>query len=275
MTLGPWITAEDKAAVMAVLDSGDLMSGKQVALFEEELAAYFGKRHAVCVSSGTAALECAFVATGEGYQVRNDGYIAILSAARAAGHDPEVLTDGRGVGTDVLGERYEVLTKVHDCSHNFISGGARARLSCFSLNQNKVIGCVGGVVVTDDSVAAARMRQYRNHGRDGGPEIFSYGRNLRMTEMSAALGRSQLKRIDEIIGRRVLVAAMYRRLVGDQATGDGLFLYAVKHDKPVVGRRTLCDFRLNKIWAGVDDCTELMPVWPMMTMADCEEACRL
>lgn len=266
--IGPWLTADDKAAVQRVLDSGDLMSGKLVAEFEAALAAHFDRRHCVCVSSGTAALEAAFAATGEGGRIHSHGFIAILSAARAAGRDP-VRDDDNGTCTDVLGLRYPENTRVHDCSHHY---EMRGDLSCISFNQNKIIACCGGAVLTDDGVAAAFMRQYRNHGREG-PRVYGAGRHLRMGEINAALGLSQLKRIDEILARRKQVAHWYDEITGrDLAdTRESWFLYPVH--KPGHKQRSLADFRLFNTATQEDRDTALLPIWPMMTREDCEEVC--
>ena len=57
---------EDLEAVEAVLRSGKLRAGEQVEAFEREFAAHLGVRHAVAVSSGTAALHLAYLAAGIG-----------------------------------------------------------------------------------------------------------------------------------------------------------------------------------------------------------------
>lgn len=53
-------------AVVAALQSGWLSTGPQVKLFEQAFAAYVGARHAVAVSSGTAAIHLALLASGIG-----------------------------------------------------------------------------------------------------------------------------------------------------------------------------------------------------------------
>jgi len=70
----------------------------------------------------------------------------------------------------------------------------------------------GGIIVTDDDEIARICRSLRNQGRGemgAWLEHERLGYNYRMTEMSAALGVSQLKRIDEILAKRSRVASMY------------------------------------------------------------------
>ncbi len=62
----PQIGPEEMAAVQQVLASGQLAQGAQVRRFEEEFAAWVGVRHAVAVTSGTAALHVALLAGGIG-----------------------------------------------------------------------------------------------------------------------------------------------------------------------------------------------------------------
>ena len=62
----PHLDEDAIAAAVAVLRSGQLVHGSEGMAFESELAAYLGVRHAVVVSSGTAALHLALVALGVG-----------------------------------------------------------------------------------------------------------------------------------------------------------------------------------------------------------------
>lgn len=62
----PLIGEEERAAVDAVLASGGLAQGKQVAAFESEFSAVVGDRECVAVNSGTSALHLALIALGIG-----------------------------------------------------------------------------------------------------------------------------------------------------------------------------------------------------------------
>jgi len=62
----PFIGEEEKAGVLAVLESGMLAQGKKVAALEEAFAAICGTKHAVATSSGTTALHLALLANGIG-----------------------------------------------------------------------------------------------------------------------------------------------------------------------------------------------------------------
>jgi perosamine synthetase len=62
----PWIGDEEKAAVLAVLDSGMLAQGPRVAAFEDAFTRLTGTRHAIATSSGTTALHLALLAHGIG-----------------------------------------------------------------------------------------------------------------------------------------------------------------------------------------------------------------
>ena len=62
----PHIGDEEKAAVLQVLDSGQLAQGPRVKEFEEKFAAWCGTKYAVATSSGTTALHVALLAHGIG-----------------------------------------------------------------------------------------------------------------------------------------------------------------------------------------------------------------
>jgi len=93
--------------------------------------------------------------------------------------------------------------------------GSFGRSAAFGFYPNKQITTgEGGALVTNDAEAADVARSLRNQGRapDGRWLAHQFvGYNYRLDELSAALGRVQLERLDEILARRAAVAALYRR----------------------------------------------------------------
>ncbi|MDP3563441.1 MAG: UDP-4-amino-4,6-dideoxy-N-acetyl-beta-L-altrosamine transaminase [Methanoregula sp.] len=106
--------------------------------------------------------------------------------------------------------------------------GTYADMTIFSFHPVKTITTgEGGMVVTDNAEFAKTLRLLRSHGIDRdaqsryGPEAgWAYdmrmlGRNYRMTDFQAALGISQLGKIDRFIRRRIEIAEMYQELLAD------------------------------------------------------------
>ncbi len=93
--------------------------------------------------------------------------------------------------------------------------GAFGHAGCFSFFPTKIMTAgEGGMLVTDDDDIAGFARSFQHRGRDMQSRTERYslpGRNVRMTEMAALLGRVQLSHLDEFLARRRQVAAIYRR----------------------------------------------------------------
>lgn len=85
----------------------------------------------------------------------------------------------------------------------------------FAFYPNKQITTgEGGIIVTNDAQAAEFMASLRNQGRAQGDTWLQHthlGYNYRMDEMSAALGVSQMKRIDHLMEKRNQVAQYYNQ----------------------------------------------------------------
>ncbi len=102
-------------------------------------------------------------------------------------------------------------------------------IAVFSFHPVKIITTgEGGMALTNDAALAERMALYRTHGvtrteadleqpAHGGwyYEQQALGFNYRMTDIAAALGTSQLARLDEFIARRRTLAARYDELFGN------------------------------------------------------------
>lgn len=96
------------------------------------------------------------------------------------------------------------------------SVGILADAGCFSFFPNKVMTTgEGGMLIPPTPELARRARHLRSHAKQAGADYVhdDVGFNFRMTSMQAALGCSQLARLDELIAARVRVGRSYRKLL--------------------------------------------------------------
>ncbi len=124
--------------------------------------------------------------------------------------------------------RDHALVLIEDAAHSLGAefGGRRtgsmADMTMFSFHPVKhVTTGEGGVIVTDNAAYAEKLRLFRSHGmtrdpqlltRNDGPwyyEMHALGYNYRMTDLQAALGSSQLKKLDRFVQRRREITAAY------------------------------------------------------------------
>lgn len=302
------ISEADVAAVVEVLRSAWLTQGPAIERFEQGLAAYCGARHAVAVSSGTAALHLACLALGLGpgdllwtsantfaasancarYCGADVDFVDIdprtcnlsipalegkLARAERAGRLPKVLVpvhfggqscDMQAIGT--LAGRYGFRV-VEDASHAVgaehrsakVGACAYSDVAVFSFHPVKILTTgEGGMLLTNDGALARRLRLLRTHGitRDAhemrgeseGPWYYqqiALGFNYRMTDLQAALGASQLARLEAFLARRRELARRYDESLRDlplstpveDAHGSSAWhLYAIQLDVERLGR---------------------------------------
>lgn len=98
-----------------------------------------------------------------------------------------------------------------------VAGGSGSA-GVFGFYPNKVITCgEGGAIVSADEALLDRCRRLRNHGRSAPGQPPGHGHNFRLTEMQAALGCSQIARLEALMAGRADVADGYRRRLGGVA----------------------------------------------------------
>lgn len=161
-------------------------------------------------------------------------------------------------GIRALGQRYG-FKLIEDASHA-IGGKYRgdpvgncrySDITVFSFHPVKIITTgEGGMAMTQDALLAKRMQRLRSHGitRDeadmtrapDGPWYYQQidlGFNYRMTDFQAALGLSQMQRVDEFVAKRHTIAQRYDELLidlpvitpwRDRDAYSGLHLYVIR-----------------------------------------------
>jgi perosamine synthetase len=240
----PLLGAEEEAAALRVLASGQLAQGERVAVFERRFAELCQVREAVAVSSGTAALQLALLAhdIGRGDEVITTAFsfAATANAILLAGAtpvfvdiEPDTYTLDPVQTETALTRRTKAILPVHlyghPCDMNqlqqiaeayslmLIEDASQAHAAkidgrpvgsfgtgCFSFyaTKNMTTG-EGGMVTTNDSAIAERVRLLRNHGQEARYYHIVLGYNMRMTELQAALGVAQLEKLEYFTQRRI------------------------------------------------------------------------
>ena len=227
----PMLGAEEQAAATRALASGMLAQGAEVAAFEEEMATLTGRRHAVTFSSGTAALHAALLTLGmgAGRRVAMPSYVcAALLQAVAHVHAEAVLMDA-GPGGNPRAEQAPLDAGVIIVPHLFGKAAALPAHPCIiedtaqslggptgregvititSFYATKLMTAAGegGMAFTSDQGMAEALRDLRDYdNRDDFRPRFAY----KMTEVQAAVGRVQARRLPDFVARRRELAARY------------------------------------------------------------------
>jgi len=166
-------------------------------------------------------------------------------------------------GIHQLSQRYGFKI-VEDASHaiggrykkEFIGNCRYSDITVFSFHPVKIITTgEGGMTVTNSEDLAKRMRLLRSHGitreaadmthQPDGPWYYQQidlGYNYRMTDMQAALGLSQMQRLDEFVAKRHIIAGRYDQMLSglpvvtpwqhlDSYSGRHLYIIRLQLDK--------------------------------------------
>lgn len=257
----PDLRGKEVEYVTAALDSGWVAPiGPDLTEFEAEISKLADGRHAVGLSSGTAALQLAlltigvqpgddvlcstltFVATANAIIQAGGNPVMVDSELASWNMDPGLLADelerragagnlpGAVVTVDLYGQccnyneigpicaRYGVpliedAAEALGATYAGKGAGSFGEIAIFSFNGNKIITTSGGgMLVTPDEAIAERVRYLSTQARQPAAhyEHTEIGYNYRLSNILAALGRAQLRDLDERVLRRREFNRRYR-----------------------------------------------------------------
>ncbi len=198
---------------------------------------------------------------------------AKLITARQEGKLPKVLVAVHLCGQPcdmqaihALSQRYGFKV-IEDASHaiggkykgDYIGSGNYSDITVFSFHPVKIITTAeGGMAVTNDDSLAEKMNLLRSHGVTREPHLMTQepdgpwyyqqielGFNYRMTELQAALGISQMERLDDFVTKRHRLAKRYNERLQDLPltlpwqhpdSYSGLHLYVIRLQLNKIGK---------------------------------------
>ena len=280
-------TNEMEEAAIHALRNESFVGGESVSKFEEEFAKYTGTKYAASVSSGNGALQISLMALGIGESHKvitpTNSFIASANCIRMTNAKP-ILTDidMNDGGIDLSNNKNNVnaiipvhiygnpfdfdsvksfaeeqkipiiedACQAHGAEYKGKKVGSLGDIGCFSFypTKNMTVGGDGGMTTTDDEEIVSKIKSIRDNGRKTKNEFDKLGFTMRLNTVNAAIGRVQLKHLDEKTARRREIASIYRKnLVQDcilPENKDGKSVYhqiVIKHEKRDEIRKELAD----------------------------------
>jgi dTDP-4-amino-4,6-dideoxygalactose transaminase len=156
----------------------------------------------------------------------DDGNVSVVMPVHLYGQCAD-MTQIQKLATERSWRIVEDAAQAHGSTHGGRAAGSFG-VGCFSFYATKNITTgEGGIVTTNDDELADRIRIYRNQGMRQRYQYEMPGTNFRMTDIQAAIGIPQLKRIEDINRKRQKNAKILTEML------DGLAGVIT----PVVGER--------------------------------------
>ena len=280
-------TDEMEDAAINELRNESFVGGESVTKFEEEFAKYIGTKYAVSVSSGNSALQISLMALDIGHKSKvitpTNSFIASANCIRMANAEP-ILTDidMKDGGIDLSNNKDSVnaIIPVHiygnPCNFDSVKSfaeeqnipiiedacqahgaefkgkkvGSLGDVGCFSFypTKNMTVGGDGGMTTTDNEETALKIKSIRDNGRKTKNEFDKLGFTMRLNTVNAAIGRIQLRHLDEKTSRRREIVSIYRKNIVQDCilpeNKDGKSVYhqiVIKHEKRNEIRQELTD----------------------------------
>jgi perosamine synthetase len=243
-------TDEMEEAAVNALRNESFVNGESVSKFEEEFARYIGTKYAVSVNSGNSALQLSLMALDIDGNIQKvatptNSFIASANCIRMT-NAQAILTDinARDGGIDVssITEKVDAIIPVHiygnPCDFDSVKTfaeeqkipiiedacqahgaiyrnkkvGSLSDVGCFSFypTKNMTVGGDGGMSTTNNEEIADKIKSVRDNGRKTKNEFDKLGFTMRLNTINAAIGRIQLKHLDEKNSRRREIVSIYK-----------------------------------------------------------------
>tara|TARA_Y100001936_G_scaffold112559_1_gene110604 strand:- start:911 stop:1969 length:1059 start_codon:yes stop_codon:yes gene_type:complete len=280
-------TDEMEEAVIHALRNESFVGGESVSKFEEEFARYIGTKYAASVSSGNGALQISLMALeiGESHKVitPTNSFIASANCIRMTNARPvltDIDTNDGSIDLSNIDNNVNAIIPVHiygnPCNFDSIKSfveeqkipiiedacqahgaeykgkkvGSLGDVGCFSFypTKNMTVGGDGGMTTTNDEEIVSKIKSIRDNGRKTKNEFDKLGFTMRLNTVNAAIGRVQLKHLDEKTARRREIVSIYRKNLAEDCilpeNKDGKSVYhqiVIKHEKRDEIRKELVD----------------------------------
>jgi len=233
LTQGPHVAEfEESIAARVGAQHAVAFSSGTAALHGAAFAAGLGPGDVVATSplSFVASANCVRYVGAQVTFVDIDRGTLNFDPAAVPGHvDGLVAVHYAGLPADLAKLSHRPRVVIEDACHALgastpdgpVGNCAHSDLCVFSFHPVKAVTTgEGGAVTTNDRRLAVALRRFRSHGTVPKPdfgrwyyEVESLGFNYRLTDLQAALGTSQMAKLDRFIRRRRALADRYRTLL--------------------------------------------------------------
>ena len=270
-------TQEMEDAALSALRNESFVGGESVLKFEEEFARYTGTKYAVSVNSGNSALQISLMALDISKKSKvftpTNSFIASANCIRMTNAKPILvdinIRDG-GIDVSNIKDKADAIIPVHiygnPCDFDSVKSladeqkipiiedacqahgalyknkkvGSISDVGCFSFypTKNMTVGGDGGMATTNNEEIALKIKSIRDNGRKTKNEFDKLGFTMRLNTVNAAIGRIQLKHLDEKNSRRREIVSLYKKnlaydcILPENVNGKSVYhQIVVKHER--------------------------------------------
>ena len=272
----PDFTKEMEDAAIDALRNEKYVMGESVLKFEEEFAKYIGTKNAISVNSGNSALQLSLIALGISNHSKvatcTNSFIASANCILMVNATPilsDIHEEDGNIDVNTIKEKPDAIIPVHiygnPCDYDSVQSfseenkipiiedacqahgatyndkkvGSLGELGCFSFypTKNMTVCGDGGMITTNNEELAIKLKSLRDNGRKTRTIHDKLGFTMRLNNVSAAIGRIQLKYLNSYNERRREISKLYKKQLSDDLfltenpNGKSVYHQIVLHHK--------------------------------------------